>query len=65
LFSLLERLKVFALAFECWSFLLFHLNVEGSCSYFECWSFLLFHLNVKGFCSYFWMLKVFTFTFWC
>ncbi len=34
LFLFLERLKVFDFAFKCSNFLLFLLNVEGSCSYF-------------------------------
>jgi len=56
---LLERLKVYALAFECWRFLLFLFNMKGYCSYswmfkvltfvFRCWKFLLLLLDIEGF----------------
>jgi hypothetical protein len=52
-------LKVLAHTFECWRFLLFLLNVEGSCSYFgmlkvfisgfKCWNFFLLLLDIVGF----------------
>jgi len=64
------RLKVFDFAFKCSIFLLFLLNVEGSCSYFYflmlkvialifgCSKFLLLVLDVESFYFYSWILKV-------
>jgi hypothetical protein len=71
---LLERLKVFTLAFECWMFLFFS-NVEGAYFYFLMWKvivlilgcskFLLLVLDVESFCYYSWILKVPTFVLGC